>query len=100
MALKSPYVLTHTEPASTGRPASSASSDSRRVDSEVSSDGLRTTVLPAASAGATLIAAWQNGKFHGVMAATTPSGRRVVNTCAEVSTTGTTAPVIFVCHPA
>ena len=40
--------------------------------------GLRTTVLPAASAGASFQQAIGNGKFHGTMAATTPSGWRSV----------------------
>jgi hypothetical protein len=55
-----------------------ASSANRSVDNEVSSEGLITAVFPAASAGASLIAAWQNGKLHGVIAATTPNGTRLV----------------------
>ena len=44
----------------------------------MSSAGLSTTVLPAASAGATFQEAIVSGKFHGVMSATTPSGSRKV----------------------
>ena len=40
--------------------------------------GLRTTVLPAASAGATFQEAIGSGKFQGTMSATTPSGSRNV----------------------
>ncbi|MNL38979.1 hypothetical protein D3C87_1612280 [compost metagenome] len=46
--------------------------------SEVSSAGFSTTVQPAASAGASFIAAISIGEFHGVIAATTPIGSRVV----------------------
>ena len=61
-----------------GSPASSASSPRRNVDSGASSAGLRTTVLPAASAGPSFHAAIGSGKFHGVMSPTTPSGSRTV----------------------
>jgi hypothetical protein len=37
---------------------------------------LSTTVLPAATAGASLRVTIELGKFHGVMHATTPRGRR------------------------
>ena len=47
--------------------------------SGVSSDGLRITVLPAASAGATFHEAMSSGKFHGVIAATTPTGSFTVS---------------------
>ena len=43
-------------------------------DAEVNSDGLMTTVLPAASAGASFHAVSSSGEFHGMIAATTPSG--------------------------
>ena len=43
-----------------------------------SSEGLRITALPAASAGATLVASFMMGEFHGVMAATTPKGSSTV----------------------
>jgi hypothetical protein len=40
----------------------------------VTSAGLTTTALPAASAGAIFCASLAIGEFHGVMAATTPMG--------------------------
>ena len=46
--------------------------------SGVSSAGFSTTVLPAASAGATFHDAIVSGKFQGVISATTPSGSRKV----------------------
>ena len=57
-----------------GMPASSASSPMRSALSGVSSAGLSTTVLPAASAGAKPQPAMAMGKFHGTMIPTTPSG--------------------------
>ena len=59
-------------------PASFASSTRRNADSEVSSDGLSTTVLPAASAGASFHDAIRSGKFHGTIRPTTPNGSRRV----------------------
>ena len=44
----------------------------------VTSDGLATTVLPAASAGAIFQVNRYSGRFHGLMQPTTPSGRRRV----------------------
>ena len=55
-----------------GSPASSASSPSRIAVSGVSSAGLSTTALPAASAGAKPHDAIVIGKFHGTMIPTTP----------------------------
>ena len=57
-----------------GSPASSASSPIRIAVSGVSSAGLSTTVLPAASAGAKPQPAIGIGKFHGTITPTTPSG--------------------------
>ena len=58
------------------RPSGSPASVARRarcsVEVDVSSDGLATTALPTARAGATARHAWLSGRFHGVMAATTP----------------------------
>jgi hypothetical protein len=50
----------------------------RSAVSGVSGEGLSTTVQPAASAGATFHSAMASGKFHGTMAATTPTGSRCV----------------------
>ena len=75
---------------SSGSPASSASSASRIAVSGVSSAGLRTTVLPAASAGANAQPAIGIGKFHGTIAPTTPSGSRKVMS---------TPPATGICRP-
>jgi hypothetical protein len=48
------------------------------ADSGVNSAGLSTTVLPAASAGATFHDASSSGKFQATIAPTTPSGSRRV----------------------
>src|SRR5579883_740678 len=60
----------------------SASAITRRMnsssDAEVYSDGLMTTVQPAASAGASFQPASIRGEFHGVMNAQTPTGSRSV----------------------
>src|SRR5688500_9453066 len=61
-----------------GRPASRAYSANLRRDSEVFDAGLMTTVLPHASAGAIFQTASIRGKFHGVIAPTTPIGSRMV----------------------
>ncbi|MNP28757.1 hypothetical protein D3C76_1217420 [compost metagenome] len=55
-----------------GMPASSAKRASSRMVAEACSDGLITMVLPAARAGANLIAVRYSGLFHGMIAATTP----------------------------
>lgn len=57
-----------------GKPASSNSSANSSVDADVNSDGLMTRVQPAASAGAIFQVASSSGEFHGVIAATTPTG--------------------------
>ncbi len=44
------------------------------TEAGVSSDGLMTQVLPQAIAGATFQLAIISGKFHGLIAATTPAG--------------------------
>ena len=59
-----------------GRPASARISPSRSVVSGVESAGFATTVLPHSSAGPSLLHSSVVGKFHGTIAATTPSGRR------------------------
>ena len=57
-----------------GKPACSTSFMNSSSEAEVNSDGLITTVLPAASAGASFHAVSSSGEFHGTIAATTPSG--------------------------
>ena len=73
-----------------GRPASSAIRSRRSAVSGVSSAGLRTIVLPAASAGATFHEAITSGKFHGTISPTTPSGSRKV--MATPPATGIVSP--------
>ena len=55
-------------------------STSAHGDAGASSAGLKTTQLPNASAGAIFQAGIASGKFHGVIAATTPTGSRVIST--------------------
>ena len=69
-------VTTLTTPA--GIPASCAISASARAVSGVWLAGLMMTVLPQASAGATFHDVSSSGKFHGTIAATTPTGSRNV----------------------
>ena len=58
---------------------SAASRPSSAATHGVSGAGLSTTVLPASSAGPTLARLIWLGKFHGVIAATTPiASRRIV----------------------
>ena len=57
-----------------GSSASWRISPRRRAVSEVVSAGLRTTVLPAARAGASFQAAISSGKFQGMTWAATPRG--------------------------
>ena len=71
--------ITEPRPSSTlirpfGRPACSHRRASSSAISGVTSAGLMTTALPAASAGATFCASLATGEFHGVIAATTPIG--------------------------
>ena len=73
-----------------GSPASSAIRSNSSAVSGVSSAGLSTTVLPAASAGPSFHAAIVSGKFHGTISATTPSGSR--NVIATPPLTGIVSP--------
>src|SRR5438270_138411 len=57
-----------------GTPASCITSASSAAEEGVSSEGLATTALPHASAGATFQVMSRNGRFHGAMIATTPTG--------------------------
>jgi len=69
-------VTTLTTPS--GTPARCSSVAMNSADSGVSSAGLCTTTLPAASAGAIFELDRMSGKLNGVIAATTPSGSRRV----------------------
>ena len=51
------------------------SSATRRPEKGVTSEGFSTTALPAISACTVGLSDRMNGKFHGVMMPTTPSGR-------------------------
>ena len=55
-----------------GSSAASMTRMNSSVETEASSDGLTTTVLPAASAVATFVAIRNKGEFQAVRAATTP----------------------------
>ncbi len=59
-----------------GSPARSAMRASIIAEWGANSEGLKTTQLPQARAGAILMAALRNGKFHGTMAPITPTGSR------------------------
>ncbi len=61
-----------------GNPASPASPASASVAAGECSEGLTTIVHPAASAGASFQVSSSSGEFHGVIAATTPTGSRRV----------------------
>ena len=61
-----------------GKPAELIASMARCVASGVVDAGLRMIVHPVASAGQSLFAKSVSGKFHGVIATTTPTGRRIV----------------------
>ena len=75
-----------------GIPASSASAASARAVRGVSEAGLHTTVHPTASAGATFRVIMAAGKFHGVMAATTPTGCLMTMTRASALKVGMVSP--------
>src|SRR5215470_6061610 len=66
-----------------GIPAWMASSATLSAVSGDFSEGLSTNELPPASTGANFQAAISNGKFHGTMAPTTPSGSRVMSASAS-----------------
>jgi hypothetical protein len=62
-----------------GTPAASTISANRIPLIGAISLGLRTTVQPAASAGATLQTIWLSGQFQGVMSAQTPIGSSTIS---------------------
>src|SRR3954447_8070044 len=83
-------VTTLTSPA--GTPASSHTRASARGASGVTSDGLSTIALPAMSAGPTLRAKIAAGKFHGMMATTTPYGSSRTRSCSPAFAGGGGGP--------
>ena len=72
-----------------GSPAELMTSMAFCVASGVVDAGFSTTVQPVARAGQTLFAINVSGKFHGVIAATTPTGRRIVRPNFPGSSSGT-----------
>ena len=75
-----------------GNPASSRISTRRTARSGVYDAGLKTMVLPRISAGMIFQVGIANGKFQGVIAATTPTGCRVLIAHLLGSSAGTTSP--------
>src|SRR5947209_16656456 len=82
-----------------GSPHSRAYSANFSSDKDVFDAGLMTTVFPHASAGAIFHTASISGKFHGVIAPTTPIGSRSVYVNA-LSAIGIVSPVTLPLHPA
>ena len=58
----------------------------------MTSDGLRTIALPAIRAGPTLRAKIAAGKFHGMIATTTPCGSSRTSSCSRRPAAATTSP--------
>ncbi len=75
-----------------GRPARSASSASASAHRGVSSAGLITIAQPAARAGPALRVIIAIGKFHGVIAATTPIGSLSTRMRLSAPWAGITSP--------
>src|SRR5690242_13883309 len=83
-------VITFSTPG--GKPARSASAASPNAENGVASAGLMTTVQPAASAGDTLRVIIDDGKFHGVIAAQTPTGSLTTTSRRSFPIVGITSP--------
>ncbi len=83
---------TTTDSTPLGSPASSKTVASSRAVSGVSSEGLITMLQPAASAGANLRVIIAAGKFQGVMAAVTPTGRFSTRMRLSGELAGTVSP--------
>jgi hypothetical protein len=66
----------NTDRTPSGNPASANNDPSHSASSGVSGAGLRIAVHPASSAGTSLLTAMNSGTFHGMIAATTPTGSR------------------------
>ncbi len=78
-----------------GSPASRASSPSRSRDSALTSGGFTTTVLPAASAGASPIPPRSMGELKAGMTPTTPYGIRCVKTVMLARSCGIVRPSVW-----
>ena len=92
---ESPPDTTFTTP---GGSTSRITSPSISVVSGVNGEGLITSVFPASSAGAIFHTPSSSGKFHGVIAATTPSGRRRTSVrfsgVSDITSTGIWRPAV------
>jgi len=77
-----------------GSPATSVMRAIASAVSGVADAGLRTTVQPAASAGAIFATAWWSGKFHGVIAATTPTGSGTTSELPIFSSNANSAAIL------
>lgn len=75
-----------------GIPARFPSSASAIAVRGVSSEGFKHTVHPAARAGETFLVIMLNGKFHGVMAPTTPIGCFMTKNCLSFAGVSTISP--------
>ena len=75
-----------------GTPARSASTAAASAEKGVWPAGLHTSVQPAASAGPALRVIMASGKFHGVIAATTPTGWRSTTRRLSAWCAGITSP--------
>ncbi|KAG1369306.1 hypothetical protein G6F59_018727 [Rhizopus arrhizus] len=75
-----------------GMPACSPSQASASAVNGVNSEGLSTTVQPAASAGRTLRVTSADEKFHAMMAAHTPTGWRMASMRWSLRVCGSTSP--------
>src|SRR5258708_34631049 len=83
-----------------GVPAASNTSTMRTPVAGVSVAGLKTTVLPATSAGAIFHTGIATGKFQGVTQATTPSGCLIVEAKLAGSSDRIVSPFIRLDSPA
>ena len=59
----------------------------------VSSDGLKTAVLPSSRLGPSIHSGTAKGKFHGVMTATTPHGLRRMKASFSAISEASTSPI-------
>ena len=91
-------VITLTTPF--GNPAFSINFANSNNVTGANSEALMTTVFPIASAGANFTAVNSICEFHGIIAAITPIGIRVVVTCILGLSIGTTVPSTLSANPA
>jgi hypothetical protein len=83
-----------------GKPACSMRRPNSSVETLACSDGLMTTVLPAASAGASLLASSGSGEFQAVISTATPSGSTSVKSKTSSPSTGIVWPCSLSAYPA